>query len=341
MAGYYYLILSIKEIIAISFGDFRCLSYLCNQQVGDVESKRIVMTDEKKERYINPYTDFGFKKLFGTEMNKDLLISFLNAVLANKEQEIEDVQYLNTEQLGEGYGDRRSVFDVYCKTVTGSRFIVEMQKAEQSYFKDRSIYYSTFAIREQGVKGKSWNYRLDDVYTVGVLNFIFPGDEYPADKYRHEIKLKDVEDNHVFYDKLTFVYLEMPKFSKTEDELETMFDKWMFVLRNLSLLLDRPKALQDRVFDKLFRQAEIARYTPEERRQYEASVKEYWDYTSIMDTAYMKGEKKGLEKGLEQGRAEGRAEVKLTMASRMKADGLPIEAIAKYTGLTIGEISKL
>jgi len=341
MAGYYYLILSIKEIIAISFGDFRCLSYLCNQQVGDVESKRIVMTDEKIERYINPYTDFGFKKLFGTEMNKDLLISFLNAVLANKEQEIEDVQYLNGENLGEGYGDRRSVFDVYCKTVTGSRFIVEMQKAEQSYFKDRSIYYSTFAIREQGVKGKSWNYRLDDVYTVGVLNFIFPGDEYPADKYRHEIKLKDVEDNHVFYDKLTFVYLEMPKFSKTEDELETMFDKWMFVLRNLSLLLDRPKALQDRVFDKLFRQAEIARYTPEERRQYEASVKEYWDYTSIMDTAYMKGEKKGLEKGLEQGREEGRAEVKLTMASRMKADGLPIEAIAKYTGLTIGEISKL
>ena len=372
MAGYYYLILSIKEIIAFSFGGFGYLSYLCSQRVGGAASKRLVMTDEKKERYINPYTDFGFKKLFGTEMNKDLLISFLNAVLANKEQEIEDVQYLNTENLGDGYGDRRSVFDVYCKTVTGSRFIVEMQKAEQSYFKDRSIYYSTFAIRErlrvgelcsgmQGVKGKSWNYRLDDVYTVGVLNFIFPGDEYPADKYRHEIKLKDVEDNHVFYDKLTFVYLEMPKFSKTEDELETMFDKWMFVLRNLSLLLDRPKALQDRVFEKLFRQAEIARYTPEERRQYEASVKEYWDYTSIMDTAYMKGEKKGLEKGLEQGRAEGRAEgreegreegraegreegraeEKLTMASRMKADGLPIEAIAKYTGLTIGEISKL
>ena len=315
--------------------------------------KRIVMTDEKKERYINPYTDFGFKKLFGTEMNKDLLISFLNAVLANKEQEIEDVQYLNTENLGEGYGDRRSVFDVYCKTVTGSRFIVEMQKAEQAYFKDRSLYYSTFAIREQGVKGQKWNYRLDDVYTVGVLNFIFPGDEYPADKYRHEIKLKDVEDNHIFYDKLTFVYLEMPKFSKTEDELETMFDKWMFVLRNLSRLLDRPKALQDRVFDKLFRQAEIAKYTPEERRQYEASVKEYWDYTSTMDTAYMKGEKKGLEKGLEQGRAEGleqgrtegleqgRTEEKLTMAHRMKADGLPCEVIAKYTGLTVDEITKL
>ena len=92
---------------------------------------------------------------------------------------------------------------------------------------------------------------MESVYTVGVLNFEFRDDEYPADKYRHEVKLKDVEDNHVFYDKLTFVYLEMPKFNKSEDELETMFDKWMFVLRNLSRLLDRPKALQDRVFDKL------------------------------------------------------------------------------------------
>ena len=266
-------------------------------------------------------------------MNKDLLISFLNSVLSNTEQEIEDVQYLNSENLGDSYGDRRSVFDVYCKTTTGGRFIVEMQKAEQAYFKDRSLYYSTFAIREQAVKGQKWDYRLDNVYTVGVLNFMFPNDEYPADKYRHEIKLKDVEDNHVFYDKLTFVYLEMPKFNKMEDELVTMFDKWMFVLRNLSRLLDRPKALQDRIFGKLFQQAEIAQYSEEERRQYEASQKEYWDYTSTMDTAYMKGEKKGIEKG--------RAEEKLSMARRMKTDGVPIKAIAKYTGLTIDEINVL
>ena len=303
------------------------------------------MADDKKERYINPYTDFGFKKLFGTEMNKDLLISFLNSVLLNEEQEIADVQYLNTENLGDSYGDRRSVFDVYCMTTAGGRFIVEMQKAEQAYFKDRSLYYSTFAIREQAVKGQKWDYRLDDVYTVGVLNFMFPGDEYPADKYRHEIKLKDVEDNHVFYDKLTFVYLEMPKFNKTEDELVTMFDKWMFVLRNLSRLLDRPKALQDRVFDKLFRQAEIAKYTVDERRQYEASLKEYWDYTSTMDTAFMKGEKTGLEKGRAEGRAEGREEgreeERLSMARRMKSDGMAVEMISKYTGLNIDEINAL
>ena len=282
------------------------------------------MADDRKEKYINPYTDFGFKKLFGTEMNKDLLISFLNALFNGTAKEIEDVQYLNGENLGDGYGDRRSVFDVYCSAKDGSRFIVEMQKAEQTYFKDRSVYYATTPICQQAPKGK-WDYHLENVYTVGILNFEFPNNEYPTDSYRHEIKLKDVEDNHVFYDKLTFFYLEMPKFNKTEDELVTMFDKWMFILRNLSRLLDRPKALQDRVFDKLFRQAEIAKYSDAERRQYETSLKEYWDYTSTLETAERKGEKKG----------------QIDAARKMKVDGMAVELIVKYTGLTAKEIELL
>ena len=282
------------------------------------------MSDDTREKYINPYTDFGFKKLFGTEMNKDLLISFLNALFNNSEREIEDVQYLNGENLGDGYGDRRSVFDVYCMTKDGSRFIVEMQKAEQAYFKDRSVYYATTPIRQQAPKGE-WDYHLDDVYTVGILNFEFPHGEYPADSYRHEIKLKDVEDNHVFYDKLTFIYLEMPKFTKTEDELETMFDKWLFVLKNLSRLFERPKALQERVFERLFEQAEIARFTPEERRGYEDSVKVYRDINNAIATA----------------KRDVRAEEKLATAQRMKAMGLDIEIIAEATQLSIEQIEKL
>ena len=291
------------------------------------------MIDDRKEKYINPYTDFGFKKLFGTEMNKDLLISFLNALFSGSKKEITDIQYLNSEHLGDNYGDRRAVFDVYCKTEDGGRFIVEMQKAEQSFFKDRSLYYSTFAIREQAPKGQQWDYHLEDVYTVGVLNFKFPDGEYPADSYRHEIKLKDVADNHVFYDKLTFVYLEMPKFNKTEDELETMFDKWMFVLRNLSRLLERPKALQDRVFQKVFEQAEIASYTQEERREYEASIKNYWDYYSTMKTAQ--------DKGRAEGRAEGEQSKAQEIATRLKTMGMSPEEIAKVTGLTQEEINRL
>ena len=286
------------------------------------------MADERPERYINPYTDFGFKKLFGTEMNKDLLISFLNALLNGKEKEIDDVQYLNGENLGESYGDRRSVFDVYCKAKDGSRFIVEMQKAEQAYFKDRSVYYATTPIRQQAPKGE-WDYQLNEVYTVSILNFEFPHGEYPADSYRNEIKLEDTEDHHVFYDKLTFIYLEMPKFTKTEDELETMFDKWMFVLHNLYRLLERPKALQDRVFKKLFEQAEIARYSEAERRQYEESKKMFWDSYSVLKTAEMKGEKKGVLK-----------EKKETVR-RLQAMGLTIEQIAQGADMSIDEVKKL
>ena len=287
---------------------------------------------EGSERYINPYTDFGFKKLFGTEMNKDLLISFLNALFNNSENEIQDIQYLNSENLGEGYGDRRSVFDVYCRTQDGSRFIVEMQKAEQEYFKDRSVYYATTPIRQQAIKGK-WDYHLENVYTIGILNFVFPEGEYPADSYRHEIKLKDVEDNHVFYEKLTFVYLEMPKFNKTEDQLETMFDKWMFVLQNLYRLLERPKALQDRIFKKLFDQAEIARYSEAERWEYEESKKVFWDNYSVMKTA--------IKKSLAQGLAQGRAEANIENARKMKAKGFAVADIADITGLSVEDIEKL
>ena len=282
------------------------------------------MEVEISERYINPYTDFGFKKLFGTELNKDLLISFLNALFKDK-QEITDLTYLNTEHLGEGITDRKAVFDVYCQLADGSRIIVEMQKAEQEYFKDRSIYYSTYPIREQGNKGK-WDFRLNDVYTVGILNFTFPEGEYDDDSMIHEIKLKDVEDNHVFYDKLTFVYLEMPKFNKKEEELVTMFDKWLFALSNLARLMERPKALQERIFARLFEQAEVARFTPEERIEYVASKKDYWDRYSEITTSYNKG------------LAKGRTEEKLEMARKMKEKGMATALIAEITGLTPKEI---
>ena len=309
------------------------------------------MEVEIKERYINPYTDFGFKKLFGTELNKDLLISFLNALLKEK-PEITDLTYLNTEHLGEGITERKAVFDVYCQLADGSRIIVEMQKAEQEFFKDRSIYYSTYPIRDQAPKGP-WNYHLEDVYTVGILNFTFPEGEYPSDSFIHEIKLKDVEDNHVFYDKLTFVYLEMPKFSKREDELETMFDKWMFALTNLTQLLERPKALQERIFTRLFEQAEVARFTPVERNEYVASKKEYWDNYSIVTTAMKKGLSEGLAQGLAKGLAQGRAEgieegraegiregIRAT-ARNLKQMGLSADDIVKATGLMSDEIERL
>ena len=311
-------------------------------------------------RYINPFTDFGFKRLFGTEMNKELLISFLNSLLHNQE-EITDIRYRNTEQLGSGIMDRKAVFDVYCQNTAGEYFIVEMQKAEQDYFKDRSVFYATFPIRDQAQQGSNWDFKLKGVYTVGILDFVFPDDEYAPDCMHHEVKLMDVEDKHVFYDKLTFVYLEMPKFNKTEDQLETMMDKWLYVLRNLSRLMERPAALQDRVFTRLFEQAEIARFSKEELFDYEESLKVYRDLFNVVKSAEQKGIRKGfvkgkaegleegiakgkaegLEEGIAKGKAEGLMESNINNARRMKAKGYPLQDIADITGLTIEDVNNL
>ena len=286
------------------------------------------------DRYVNFYTDFAFKKLFGTEMNKDLLISFLNALLQGREVVL-DVNYLNTEHLGTQEYDRRAVFDVYCKNDKGEVFLVEMQKGEQQFFKDRSIYYSTFAIREQAPRGE-WNYELKGVYTIGILNFCF--DKEREGNYYHEVKLMDTATKEVFYDKLVFIYLEMPKFTKQENELESLFDKWLYVFRNLAALMERPRVLQEKVFAHLFEAAEIAKFSRVERYEYEESLKAYRDWFSVMATAELRGEERGKEKGLKEGLEKGRIEERLRNARGLKARGVDAEIIAQVTGLSVDDI---
>ena len=292
------------------------------------------------ERYVNFYTDFAFKRLFGTEPNKELLISFLNALLHGRE-EIREITYLNTEHLGTQEYDRRAVFDVYCVNEKGEHFLVEMQKGEQQFFKDRSVYYSTFAIREQAPRGE-WNYGLKGIYTIGILNFCFNKKD---SSYYHEVKLMDTATREVFYDKLTFIYLEMPKFTKTETELSTMFDKWLYAIRNLPSLLERPRALYEKVFQRLFEAAEIAKFDRRERYEYEESLKAYRDWFSVMETAELRGEERGHAKGLKEGHAKGLEEgthkANVATASRLKQMGLSIEDIQKATGLSEEEIREL
>lgn len=177
-----------------------------------------------REKYINPFTDFGFKKLFGSEYNKDLLIDFLNQVLGDREQ-IKDLTYLNTEKLGKTQSDRKAIFDLYCENEQGDKFIIELQNVPQQYFKDRSIFYATFPIQEQAQKGHHWDYNLKAVYTVSILNFSFQDTQ---ERFLREIQLIDNQTGEVFYDKLTFVYIEVPRFRKEEEELVTHFDKWMY-----------------------------------------------------------------------------------------------------------------
>ena len=304
------------------------------------------------DKYINPHTDFGFKRLFGSEFNKELLISFLNAMF-HGEQNVQDVTYLNSEQLGDRADARRAIFDVYCENDKGEKIIVEMQNEYKEFFKDSTIYYYTFHIREQAQRGGEWDFRLNPVYTIGLLNFNFADGLENAKRWHHEVKLMEVETHEVFYDKLTYIYVEIPKFDKMESELVTMYDKWMYVLKNLSRLMQRPAALPERVFTRLFEQAEIAKFNNEELKLYEDSMNAYRDIVNAIRTAektkYAEGEAdgmaKGLAEGLEKGRAEGlekgRTEGITKVAINMLGKGMPAELVAEMTGLPIDEVQRI
>ena len=293
-------------------------------------------------RYINPYTDFGFKKLFGSELNKELLIGFLNALLQDREQ-IEEITYLNTEKFGTSESDRKAVFDVYCKNERGEIFLVEMQRGEQQFFKDRSIYYSSFSIQEQGEKGVAWQYQLKAVYVISILNFSFKG--FKKETCLTEVKLMNTETKEIFYDKLTYIYLEMPRFNKTEEEIESFLDKWLFVLRNLSILYDRPAALQERVFTRLFEEAEIAKYEPQERAAYEESLKVYRDWSSTVATAEQKGlaigRAEGRAEGLAEGRTEGESMRNRELIRMWKEEGRSNEDIAALLKMSVEAIREM
>ncbi|MEM9820799.1 MAG: Rpn family recombination-promoting nuclease/putative transposase [Bacteroidota bacterium] len=279
----------------------------------------------KNEKFINPLTDFGFKKLFGSEPNKDLLIDFLNELLPHKHQ-IADLSYAQNEHQGQRIVDRTAIFDIYCIGRNGERFIVEVQKAKQNYFKDRSIYYSSFPIQEQAKKG-DWDYKLDPVYTVGILDFEF--DDHKSDpQLLHIVELKD-QRCQVFYDKLKFIYIELPKFKKQEQELETQFDKWLYIFRHLSQLQAKPQKLQDKIFQKLFEAAEIAKFSSEERVAYEESLKYYRDLKNIVDTSKQEGIAEGIDKR------------NLEIAKTLKEKGMTVNEIAEITGLPTEVIQNL
>ncbi|MEM9887372.1 MAG: Rpn family recombination-promoting nuclease/putative transposase [Bacteroidota bacterium] len=272
-------------------------------------------------KYVNPLTDFGFKKLFGTEPNKNLLIDFLNQILPS-DKKVEDLSYSTNDKLGKTKVDRKAVFDLYCIGFNGERFIVEMQKAKQNWFKDRSVFYSSFPIQEQAKKG-DWNFKLEPVYLIGVLDFIFD-DHKEEEALHHVIELKN-QRGEVFYDKLKFIYLELPKFKKREKDLETRYEKWLFVLRHLSELQKRPEQLQEKIFTQLFESAEIAKFSPEEREAYEESLKHYRDIKNVVDTSREEGREEAIDENVQNGIKKGYSD----------------QVIADITGRTIEEVKEI
>ena len=281
---------------------------------------------ENKARYINPYTDFGFKRLFGVEGNKDLLVDFLNQLLPAKHQ-IKDLTFKNVENTPDLPEERKAIFDIHCESITGERFIVEMQKAKIKYFKDRAIFYITFPVREQADKG-DWNFKLNPIYYIALLDFeyekrdevkkIFP-------KFRRDIMLLDIEDHEVFFDKLRFTFLQMPAFEKKETELKNHYDKWCYFLQNLENFDNIPDILKEEIFEKAFKTAEIANLSRDEYKNYINSLDAYREIKGVTENAI----------------EEGRNARNIEIAKEMIIEKLPNEQIARITKLSIQTIEKL
>ena len=229
----------------------------------------------------------------------------------------------------------------------------EKQNAYQAYFKDRALFYSTFPIREQAPKGNDWDFKINHVYTVALLNFNMYEDAFDKEKTRHHVQLCNTATHKISYDKQEFIYVVLAKFNKTLGELETLYEKWLYALKNLYKLTQRPKELCDKVFDRLFEEAEIAKFTPQEMREYEASKMAYRDIKNCIDTAKQeglaegieigmeKGMKEGMEKGMAKGMEKGMNQKALEIAENMLAMGLSAEQVSKATQLPLEIIKNL
>ena len=304
-----------------------------------------------ESKYIDLMVDWSFKKIFGTEVNKDILIEFLKVIFP--QYAISDITYVPTEQLGIMEDDRKAIFDVLCRTVDGKTFLVEMQRGYQKHFFERALFYTSFPIMKQGKKAlaeeargnRPWDFSLDGVFFLGILNFKYEDDEMTEHRYR----LMEATSKKLMTDKLEFVFVEVEKFDKGEDELETDLDKWLYLLKNMSNLLKRPERLRDRIFTKLFDVAELAQLDDEDRTNYIKSMNTERDTYNQIEYAREKGReegreeghKVGKEEGLKEGRAEGVKQNSFDIAKRMLEKGIDIGTISELTGLTEKEISEL
>ena len=293
------------------------------------------MSEIIKAKYINLMVDWSFKRVFGTEVNKDILIEFLKVIFP--QFAITDITYIPTEQLGIMEDDRKAIFDVLCKTEDGKTFLVEMQRGAQKHFFERALYYTSFPIMKQGKKAiakeeegaEPWDFSLDGVFFLGILDFEYEQDE----RTEHRYQLLETKTLKQMTDKLEFVFVEVAKFNKREDELETDLDKWLYLLKNMSTLLERPAALRDRVFGRLFDVAEYARLDDNERKNYVNAMNTARDTYNQIAYAH--------ETGHQEGREEGRVEKAYEIARKMIAKGLDVDTIADLTGLTMDEILTL
>ena len=294
--------------------------------------------------YISPKNDVAFKKIFGVEKNKDILMHFLNDVIEREGQKkIVDVTLLNPMQYPEGGGSKQSIVDVLCREENGAKYIVEMQVSKVAGFEKRAQYYAAKAYSSQAKEGGLYE-DLKEVIFLAIIDFeMFPNkQDYKSvhvtlDQKTHERDLKD----------FSFTFIELKKFNKTINELETYQDKWCYFFKHASQPGQMTLLTQERedVISKAFHELEMHNWTSEEMMAYEAADKRERDHLAREDyveqVAKAKGLKKGLKKGREEGREEGKKLRSHEIATSLMQLGLPVELVAKISKLHLDQVVSL
>ncbi|MBR5298174.1 MAG: Rpn family recombination-promoting nuclease/putative transposase [Parabacteroides sp.] len=291
-------------------------------------------------KFMNPFTDVGFKHLFGREVSKDLLLELLRVILGD-ERRVKRISLLNKEKVPKSMDQKVVIYDILCEDEDGTKFIVEIQNQYQDYFLDRALYYLCRMIDEQGLKGSAWNYEIYPVYGIFFLNFKIA----PLTKFRTDVILADRETGKMVNSKMRHIYLSLPYFTKQENECETDFDRWIYLLKNMDSFKEIPEYAPKSVFGKILEVANVASLSPEERLEYDQALKHYRDYNNTMHTQYRQGKEKGLAEGeaigLAKGLAEGKAKGIRQMLQNMQEMGIDITTMAKIAKLSEAEVTNI
>ncbi|WP_256005651.1 Rpn family recombination-promoting nuclease/putative transposase [Pedobacter deserti] len=292
-------------------------------------------------RFLDPLTDFGFKRLFGSEPDKDIMIDFLN-VLFEGEKVIADISYSPTEINGASSKEKKVLFDLTCTGADGEKFIIEMQRTDQEFFSDRCVFYMSRLISSQLAKDSSnWSSALSEVYLIGIMEFSFK--ESDGD-YLHNIKLANLKTGKVFHNGMGYKFLELPNFDKSEAELQTDLDKWFYVLKNLSSLDKIPAILDKRVFQKIFKIAEVSKMTKEEQELYDSDLKAKSDWNAGIEWAKKQAAQEAFDeasKEAEQRILQIAHDLKMQIARKLKQKGASDAEISELTELSLEEIKAL
>lgn len=293
---------------------------------------------EKGILFFDPLSDFGFKRIFASENNKDLLIDFLNSAIADEVGVITNITFLPTEQLGLLPEDKRVVFDIYCENQNDDHFIIEMQRARQPFFANRIITYVSRVISREAEKGDS-DYVIPSVYSFNILDYNVP--EFRGyTGYFHKVQLKD-ESNRIFSNKMTYYFVELCKFAAVKDKSGKVapISRWLELLTTIGNSTDQNYGAEEQgIFRKLIEECRISKLSHMERKEYKKSVLEYEDVKGAILCAREDGVEEGFEQGVEQGRMEGLNEGKRQLVLNMLTEGIDLETIARISGFTLQKI---